>query len=154
MPEAGDSCANLWPSRLFEKVFLEALLDHFLDAGVRGLVAVEHRRVGLLGFRLPEHMAVQVQDGRRKPGAGAVEDDPLLGHDLHDEIGILRLRDLFPGTGVDELARHILDLVFRDGMFGVIDDFEIDFVSGDNRLRKRVLGKGTRAQQGQRREKE
>ena len=92
--------------------------------------------------------------GRRKPGAGAVEDDPLLGHDLHDEIGILRLGDLFPGAGVDELARHILDLVFRDGVFGVVDDLEIDFVAGGGRLRERVLGQGVRAQEGQCRQQE
>ena len=39
-------------------------------------------------------------------------------------------------------------------MFGVIDDLEIDLVSGGDCLRERVLGKGARAQQGQRREKE
>ena len=149
LPCNGSGDRSLASSGLFEKVFLETLFDHFLDAGAGGFEAVEHGGVGLLGFRFPEDLAGRVQDGRGQPGAGAVENHPLLGHDLHDEIGLFGLGDLDPGAARDEFPRHILDLIGRNGMLGVIDNLEIHFVSGSDGLREAVLGEGARAQQAQ-----
>ena len=74
--------------RHLEKVVLETPLNHLFDAGVGCPVTIEHGGIGLLGFRLPEHLAGLVQHGRGKPGTGAVENNPLLRDDLENEIGL------------------------------------------------------------------
>lgn len=89
---------NPLPSRLLEKILLEAFLYHSPDTGICCAVTVEHGRIRLIGVAFPENVAFLVEDGRGEPGARAVEDYLLLGLNFEDEIGLGSICDAFPGA--------------------------------------------------------